>query len=192
MIAAVGFAVALIANALSPRGLSLSRDYFPSPGGAAAGAGSQGGAGATNAAAASDDVVRRLKSQGLNPIGEADAERFFRDPQYDQESIVFVDARDDRHYQDGHVPGAFQFDRYYPEKHLPAILPSCLNASRVVVYCTGGACEDSEFAAVALKEAGVPADRLYVYLGGITEWTAKGLPVEIGARKSGALKGTTP
>ena len=106
--------------------------------------------------------------------------------------FVFIDARDDRHYEEGHVPGAYQFDRYYPEKHLPAVLPACLTAMKVVVYCTGGSCEDSEFAALALKEAGVPQDRLLVYAGGMTEWGANGWPVEAGERQSGNLQTRKP
>jgi hypothetical protein len=37
-------------------------------------------------------------------------------------------------------------------------------------------------------EFGIPAAKLLVYGGGITEWTANGLPIEVGARKSGQLR----
>ena len=133
-------------------------------------------------------MAARLKEKGLQPIDGREAIQLFRDPQYEQELIVFVDARDDRHFQEGHIPGAYQFDRYYPEKHLPDVLPVCLNAAKVVVYCTGGNCEDSEFAALALKEAGVPRERLFVYAGGMTDWSTNGVPVEVGARKSGMTR----
>jgi rhodanese-related sulfurtransferase len=116
----------------------------------------------------------------------------FRDPEYEQELIVFVDARDDQHYEEGHVPGAYQLDRYYPENHLPTVLPACLNATRVVIYCKGGKCEDSYFAAQAFQEAGVPPERLCVYAGGIAEWGAARLPVETGARRSGVIEPAKP
>jgi rhodanese-related sulfurtransferase len=58
---------------------------------------------------------------------------------------------------------------------------------KVVVYCSGGECEDSEFAAIMLRDAGVPRDILFVYAGGILEWKATGLPVETGARLSGEI-----
>ncbi|HXJ72678.1 MAG TPA: hypothetical protein VNM37_07485, partial [Candidatus Dormibacteraeota bacterium] len=55
------------------------------------------------------------------------------------------------------------------------------------VYCTGGTCEDSEFAALALREAGVAPDHLGVFVGGINEWTTLQGPIELGARNSGNL-----
>ena len=89
-------------------------------------------------------------------------------------------------------PGRTSLIAYYPEKHLLTVLPACLNATKVVVYCGGGECEDSEFAALALKEAGVPQERLFVYAGGMTEWATNGVPVELGERKSGNLGPAKP
>jgi rhodanese-related sulfurtransferase len=197
VVAAIGLAVALLANMVSPRGLSLTRNYFPSSGtthgkiGGIANSNVNAVVPATNGAgqSAREIVAARLKDKGLQPIDGPEATQLFRDPQYELESIVFIDARDDRHYSEGHIPGAYQFDRYYPEKHLPAVLPVCLNATKIVVYCTGGDCEDSEFAALTLKDAGAPLERIVVYAGGMTEWAANGLPVEIGERKSGTMRG---
>jgi len=192
ILAAAGLVLALAANLISPRGLSLSRNYFPRTTGTTSGAGSTtaGAAPATNTAAHTsfEVVAARLKEKGLQPIDGREAIQLFRDPQYEQELIVFVDARDDRHFLEGHIPGPHQFDRYYPEKYLLTVLPVCLTAAKVVVYCTGGNCEDSEFAALALKEAGVPQERLFVYAGGMTDWSTNGVPVEVGARKSGITR----
>ena len=194
VVAAMGLAFALLANLASPRGLSLTRNYFP---GTTHGSDSSANSKVTPATngdghVAQNSVAARLKEKGLRLIDREKALQLFRDPQYELESIVFVDARDDRHYAEGHVPGAFQFDRYYPEKHLPAVLSACQNATSIVVYCTGGDCEDSEFAALTLKDSGVPVERLAVYAGGMTEWVANGLPVEIGERRSGTLRGPKP
>jgi rhodanese-related sulfurtransferase len=182
-----GFALALLANQFSPRGLSLKRDYFPrtmaSP--------LVPRAPSTNQASSTtqtNEVAARIAARGLGVIGTDEVENLFHDPQYEQELIVFIDARDDAHYQKGHIPGAYQFDRYYPEKYLPMVLPACLTASKIVVYCTGGHCEDSEFAAVTLMEAGIPAQKISVYLGGMTDWLAQKQTVEEGDRKSGILK----
>jgi len=200
VVAAIGLAVALLANLVSPRGLSLTRNYFPSSGtthgniDGTANSTVNAAVPATNGAgqSAREIVAARLKEKGLQPIDGREATQLFRDPQYELESIVFIDARDDRHYQEGHIPGAYQFDRYYPEKHLPGVLPACLNARNIVVYCTGGNCEDSEFAALTLKEAGVPGEHLSVYVGGMTEWAASGWPVEVGERKSGKMRAAKP
>jgi|KBSSwiStaDraftv2_1062776.scaffolds.fasta_scaffold279104_2 rhodanese-related sulfurtransferase len=196
-----GAVIALLANLLSPRGLSLTRDYFP----ASKPAPTAGAPGATHntgsappgplapgtpadAAAVVEKAAARLKEKGLQPMAHAEVERLFRDPRFEQERVLFVDARDDHHYEAGHIPGAYQFDRYFPERYFPTLLPACQTAEQIVVYCTGGNCEDSEFAAMALRDAGIAADRLAVYVGGITEWNTKGGPMELGARKSGQLQ----
>src|SRR5437762_6878331 len=114
VVAALGLVVALAANLVSPRGLSLTRDYFPG----AQGGGVSGGNGQSNSHAGAMDpeaVAARLRAKGLQPINGSETQQLFRDPQREQDLIVFVDARDDRHYEEGHVPGAYQFDRYYPE-----------------------------------------------------------------------------
>jgi len=200
-IAAIGLAFSLTANLLSPRGLSLARDYFPGTTSRVAPRLSSATdsnvavtARPTNTAvrSAMDALVARLGEQGLRVIDGQEAKKTFENPQYDQELFVFIDARDDRHYEEGHVPGAYQFDRYYPEKHLAAVLPACLTATKIVVYCTGGNCEDSEFAALALREAGVPQERLFVYVGGMTDWATNAVPIEVGGRKSGTIRDARP
>jgi rhodanese-related sulfurtransferase len=199
LVATLGLAFALGANALSPRGLRLNRNYFPT---AAAGRTSapppakpaQIERGQTTNALAGADftgalsaAVRRLQEHGLQPMGSNAIVQLFQDARYEQGLVVFVDARDDAHYQAGHIPGAWQFDHYRAENYLGKVLPVCLNAQQVVVYCTGGECEDSEFAAIMLRDAGVPRENLFVYAGGITEWTGNKLPIETGARLSGQL-----
>ena len=198
LVAVLGIAAALVANFISPRGLSLTRDYFPTIEGAETVAAVSTVAGkpqrteTPSRAVASTATTAAPPKLGIATLTTEQAVQFFRDPQYEQELIVFVDARDSRHYDSGHIPGAYQLDRYYPQNHLPTVLPACLNALRVVVYCAGGECEDSHFAAQLLKDAGVPAESLAVYAGGMTEWDGKRLPVETGARKSGNLREGKP
>ena len=191
LVAALGLIFALTANALSPRGLRLATNYFP--GGekistplrpATNTAASPAGAVPVNPVEA---TLLRLQQRGLQVIAHSEVAELFRDPRYQQGLVVFLDARDDDHYQAGHIPGAWQFDHYHPERHLPAVLPACLMAQKVVVYCNGGACEDSEFAAVMLRDGGIRPDALFVYAGGVSEWKTNGLPVETGARQSGNL-----
>jgi rhodanese-related sulfurtransferase len=102
---------------------------------------------------------------------------------------VFIDARDESHYREGHIPGACEFDPYRPDKYFAAILPICRAAEQIVVYCNGGDCDDSETAAILLRNVGIANQKLFIYGGGITEWTDNNLPVETGARNSGNLRG---
>lgn len=177
VLALMGGLLALAANALSPRGLRITRNYFPTV-----------QAPVTNAAATTlePSVAARLRQWGLNMVTSNEVTQLFRDPAYEQGLIVFVDARNDNAYQSGHVPGAWQLDRYRPEGYMPAVLPACFGAQRIVVYCSGGTCEDSELAAVMLREAGIPKENLFVYVGGIAEWT-NAMPYEVGPRGSGQI-----
>jgi rhodanese-related sulfurtransferase len=179
-VAAVGALLAFGANALSPRGLKLSRDYFGSRPAPAI----QDGRLRTNAQAFAA-LAARLGTEGLRIADSKEADRLFHDPGYQQDRVIFLDARDDAHYQAGHIPGAYQFDRYYPEKYLTALLPLCQAAEQIIVYCNGGDCEDSEQAALFLASGGVNREKLLVYAGGITEWERNGWPIEAGARGSG-------
>jgi rhodanese-related sulfurtransferase len=196
LVAVLGLAFALAANALSPRGLRLARNYFPGAVSPAPLAGTTVNPAVTGTnlqpGQGTEAVLQRLRQRGLQATSSNEVVALFRDARYEQGLVVFVDARDDAHYQAGHIPGAWQFNHYRPENYLPAVLPACLNAQQVVVYCTGGACEDSEFAAVMLRDAGVPGGNLSVYTGGINEWLAAGLPVETGARGSGQMLPSKP
>lgn len=187
-----GLAFALAANLVSPRGLVLARNYFP--------------AGISRPVAATTDVAgtnvpalspaqllaARLQEQGLKLVDGRRALQLFRDPRFQQGAIVFVDARDEQHYREGHIPGACEFDPYHPEKYFAAVLPLCQAAEQIVVYCNGGDCDDSESAALTLRDVGIATNKLCVYGGGITEWTTNNLPVETGERDSGKLRNTHP
>lgn len=180
LMAIVGVMFALAANQVSPRGISLSTDIFhskvevkPLPPGPAT---------VTNTLAA------QLEAKGLHFADSNLVFQMHKDPRYAMELVVFIDARDDKHYQEGHIPGAYQLDHYYLEKYLPAVLPICQTAEQIVLYCNGGDCEDSQLAAFDLADQKIPKERLFVYGGGMTEWSSNGWPVEVGAHKSGILR----
>ena len=198
VVALAGALFGFAANAISPRGLVLTRNYFPgtarSPLPTATATQLVPGTGDTNVTVASPAklLATRLEAKGLQLVDSNQVAQLFRDPRYEQELVVFIDARDDPHYQAGHIPGAYQFDHYRAENYLATVLPVCQSAEEIVVYCTGGDCEDSEFTALTLGDSGIPKERLLVYGGGMTEWTTNGLPVEIGGRKSGNFLGVKP
>ena len=194
-IAILAAALALAANAISPRGLSLTRNYFPRAASGAEVVATQLHSGAGEAAVTNGAVAKtmaRLAAEGLKVVTLQETERFFRDPRFAQGLLVFLDARDDALYQAGHIPGAYQFDHYRAPTFLPTILPVCSVAEQVLVYCTGGDCEDSEFAAITLRDLGVKADKLMVFASGFHAWEAADLPVETGARNSGKLRKAQP
>jgi rhodanese-related sulfurtransferase len=190
LVAAAGIVLAFGANLVSPRGLALTRNYFPAginrPVPAARAIAN------TNPPAPSPAqlLAARLKELGLQSVDGHQAAQLFHDPRFKQGSIAFIDARDEQHYREGHIPGACEFDPYYPEKYFATVFPVCQAAEQIVVYCIGGDCDDSESAAITLRDVGIANQKLFVYTGGITEWTTNGLPVEIGGRNSGNLRNT--
>jgi rhodanese-related sulfurtransferase len=200
VVAAVGLVLAFVANAVSPRGLDLGMDYFPTAlanTGVPANPQHQTAAVDTTSPGAVEDpklvkVAARLKAKGLQMIRFDAVIALHQDPRYLQEMVVFLDARNDEHYQEGHIPGAYQFDHYRAANFFPEIIPVCQAAEQIVVYCNGGECEDSEFAAITLQRMGIPKEKLFVYGGGIAEWIKRGQQVEKGARHSGVLEVVKP
>jgi rhodanese-related sulfurtransferase len=189
VVLAAGLLAGVAANFLSPRGLALGRDYFPKVAAPAPLPAIRANAPQLAPAAAETNAVfARLRARGLQPLPHADVVALFRDPKCLAELILFVDVRNDEHYAAGHIPGAQHFDYYRPQDGLAAVLSACGTAEKIVVYCNGGECEDSELAALLLGQGGVPRDRIFVYPGGFAEWSTNRLPVEVGARGSGVMK----
>jgi rhodanese-related sulfurtransferase len=197
-VAAGGIVFGLLANYLSPKGLGLAHNYFPSRASgfkvsaaelkSSRNASPDSFGSGTNAGANPESIspaALRLKENGLQMLEVAQIWQLFHDSRYQQHVIVFIDARDDHHYEEGHIPGAYQFDHYHPEKYLADIYPVCQSAEQVIVYCNGGDCEDSVNAALMLKDVGIATRKLFVFSGGITEWTAKKFPLETGPRPDG-------
>ena len=191
LIALIGAALAFAANALSPRGLHLSKNYYPAT--SLPAPSPSPGSNATAAAGVRTNSPLELLPALLlaNGLQLADSNRvtqFFGDPRREQDAVIFIDARNDDHYRAGHIPGAYQFDHFRPENYLTNVLQVCLTAEQIVFYCNGGECDDSLQAAVMLRDSvPIPKEKLFVYGGGITEWATAGLPVELGARNSGQL-----
>ena len=190
LVAILGAAFAFAANQVSPLGLALTRDYFP----AGTASPAQPAVAGTNSGAVTPAqfLAEQMKEKGLQLLEDGKAARLFHDPRFKQDIIVFIDARDEEHYQQGHIPGAYEFDPYRPEKYFDTVLPVCQKAEQVVVYCNGGDCDDSESAAILLRDVGISNQKLFIFGGGITEWTANNQPVETGARNSGNLRKPNP
>jgi len=186
-----GLAFAILANQLSPRGLSLTRNYFPTTSGATPSVVRAVAATVTNQPPA-EHLLAELQAAGLQLAVSNQVIAWFADPRRLTRHIVFVDARNEVDYRQGHVPGAIFFDPYQPEKYFPGVMPAAQAAERIVVYCHGGDCDDSLSAATLLKEVGIPGEKISVYGGGFGEWQSLGQPVETGAQNSGQIHKGAP
>ena len=135
-----------------------------------------------------ESLSARLQADGLQLADSNQVTQFFRDPRRERDEIIFIDARDEDHYRAGHIPGAYLFDRFQQENYITNVLQVCLTAQQIVFYCNGGECDDSEHAAIMLRDSiRIPREKVFVYGGGITEWAANGFPMELGTRNSGQL-----
>ena len=99
---------------------------------------------------------------------------------YDQQA-TFVDARKIDPYKLGHVKGAWRIELADFSAGDPPILAMFARDSVIVVYCSGGHCDESE--AVARMLTGSGYRKVYVMHDGIPVWTDLGHPVVKGEER---------
>ena len=95
---------------------------------------------------------------------------------HDAGAALFIDAREDWEYAQGHIPGAINLP-YEQAITDPARLEQVDQGGKpMVTYCGGGSCEIS--ISVAWELLGVGKTHIAVYMGGFPEWAQAGYPVE--------------
>lgn len=177
--------LAWIANGCSDDGIDVSRDYFKAQRQQPEVVdGEQAKAGVVEPDSPTAQAIRaRLEAVGLRAANHDEVVGYFKNPAYEAGAFLFVDARNEKDYREGHIRGALLLDHFYPDRTIASVLEAAKSAAIVVVYCNGGDCTDSESVALDLTEQGLPAEQIVVYLGGMKAWKAAGLPVEEGDSK---------
>lgn len=100
-------------------------------------------------------------------------------------NVLFLDARRTSVYEQGHIPGARTYSvwesdiedkvrKLFDERSDPT-----QQALPIVIYCSGGDCEDSHM--LAQKLWGIQFNNVYVYKDGFPDWQQHGAPVHTGA-----------
>ena len=96
--------------------------------------------------------------------------------------VLFLDARRTRDFAQGHVAGARSLPVWESEvvkERVEALVAEGRDGSLpVVLYCSGGDCEDSHMLAQTLFGAGF--ENLLVYRDGYPDWVGRGGPVGSG------------
>jgi rhodanese-related sulfurtransferase len=95
--------------------------------------------------------------------------------------VLFLDARRSSVYRDGHIPGARSIAVWEADadEKVKALYAEGRNQSApIVVYCSGGDCEDSHMLGEKLYFVGF--DNVLVYKDGFPDWQKRGLPVHKG------------
>jgi len=167
-----GTGVGLGWNALrTDGGIELSRQYFADIDAPPADA-DKDGTGAVSPIASIDGFVVVTVDHAVALLTEAEEMPGF---------VVFVDARDDEHYQVGHVPGALDVDYYNAHRDLQQSLAKIAAADKVVVYCGSNECDDALLLCRELRDVyAIAADKLLLFRDGMRGWEERGLRIERG------------
>ncbi len=98
-----------------------------------------------------------------------------------RKGVPFFDARRTSDYRAGHVAGARSFpvwEEGIDDRVKQYFSEGPDQSAPIVVYCSGGACEDSHMLAQKFYLAGF--DNALVYRDGFPDWAQRGLPVHTG------------
>lgn len=136
-----------------------------------------------------------ISENGINPFrdrsGRGDVNRKYREGNFGVEIIdlkqmlemvdrgaTLIDARTEKAYIKGHIPGAFLFDYYMFNKYVDMVLPQLDPTQNTVIYCSSSTCDIAEQLARELYSLGY--ENLHVFRGGFSAWKEQGHPVERG------------
>lgn len=97
---------------------------------------------------------------------------------FDAQSAIFVDARKMELFEAAHIAGAFKIELHDFQQGDPQILMMIPRDSQVVIYCTGGNCDESEKVAQMMQGSGYA--KCFVLHDGLPGWQAMGWPTEQG------------
>jgi rhodanese-related sulfurtransferase len=98
-----------------------------------------------------------------------------------REGVPFLDARRTSVYAEGHIAGARSLPIWEStvDDGIKRLFDEGTDVNApLVVYCSGGDCEDSHM--LAQKLHGYGFNNALVYTGGFPDWEKRGLPVEKG------------
>ncbi len=158
-------AAGLAFNGWRSAGLDISRDYFPAL---------RNPVDPRPDAGVPDPGDGPAVQHDFNVVSLSEALDYY---QRGESSIVFIDARDDDHYEKCHIPSAIQFDYYRPDEYIDTVCDFAADAEIVIIYCNGGECEDSIQTARYLTEEiddPLPFEIVHVFEGGIQAWYQAG------------------
>ncbi len=91
---------------------------------------------------------------------------------------VFIDARDEQEYADGHIKGALSLAWDDASERFPKIAGDIPSDKVIITYCDGEACHLSHDLAIFLRDKGFK--NVWELVNGLTVWQEANLPVEEG------------
>jgi rhodanese-related sulfurtransferase len=95
---------------------------------------------------------------------------------YDSQKFVFVDARSQDDYDEGHIKGAVSLPVGRFDEKIETFLEQYPPEKAIVTYCSGRTCEDSHRLTQLLLAFGYT--EINVFIDGYPGWEAEGYPIE--------------
>lgn len=184
-IGVAGLGLGLGSNAVRSDGrVKLTRNYFgvfggdgPSP--VAPGGDATDGDAPRSTPRPTDGTEGTPPSHGFTVVSLDDMADLYMSAAYAEGAVVFVDARDDEHFSEAHIPGAIHIDRYNSDQDFNSAETALSEADTIVVYCGGGDCEDSIYLATEfVDERNISVDKILLFEGGMQAWEGDNLEVE--------------
>ena len=149
----ISVTLALVVNFLSPKGIAFFGQWDTSKG----------------VITASPNKSEEGIPQEINSV--ARAKEIF-----DSGNVLFVDARSQDDYEDGHIRGAVSFPVGRFDEQIESFLNQHSPEIRIITYCSGRTCEDSHHLARLLADIGFT--HVSVFIDGFPGWEAQGFPIE--------------
>ncbi len=130
--------------------------------------------------ASQNDLAEILKNDSEGTINTSDSKilKISSDQAYHifkDSTALFIDARDQWEFAEGHIPNATNIAEYKFEPDLP-IVKSLNKKISYVLYCGDDDCEVSMRLAAEMQKLGF--EKLLVFEGGWREWINANYPVE--------------
>ena len=100
---------------------------------------------------------------------------------YENDLAIFIDARPSNDFERGHIAGSFSVPMGAFENGVPIAVDMLDDQRFIVIYCSGGNCEESHLVAEDLAfERPDLANMIHIYVDGYPAWEDAGMPVEDG------------
>jgi rhodanese-related sulfurtransferase len=119
----------------------------------------------------SNQVLAKAADSGVRLVTLAETKALI-----EQQDILLLDARLNRDYLIGHLPGAFSLPALELDTYLGQVMPLLSATQPLLVYCSGTSCDESLQLAELLRKQGFT--NLVLFAGGMAEWEQAGLKVE--------------
>ena len=114
------------------------------------------------------DQLNPIDDQGIKEVSLKIVKQLF------EKNTLFVDARAEQYYLEGHIPGAICSDNF--DSLLVDIESKIKDDSFFVVYCSDDDCGSSEELSYQLLDEGFT--NIYLFKGGWKQWIENKMPTE--------------